>query len=837
MGRPVPGLPGAGLTVSQLVADASTAPPGPPAGPSVTVLGIRHHGPGSARSVLLALEELQPDLVLVEGVPELDPVLPLLGEEGMEPPVAGLVHAVDEPGRALFYPLASFSPEWVALRWALARGVPARHADLAATHVLALERDLEEAAEDRADPLDGHDPSHDDPPDDGPADDGPALDADPTDADPDAPDSGARGGSKGSRATRRRVDALAELAAAAGYDDPERWWEDAVEHRSTSSLQRFATVAEAMAAVREGRDPVAPTVGPGTDTWTLTNARREAAMRQAVRAGWKAGHTRIAFVCGAYHAPAVDPTGRPAAADSRLLTRLAKVKVAATWVPWTTGRLSRASGYGAGVTSPGWYQHLFEHWQSGPSAEGADLASTSWLVRTARALREEGLDASPASVLEATRLAETLAVLRGRPSVGLEELLEATQAVLCEGSPVPLRLVSERLVVGSRLGQVPEGTPMAPVAEDLARQQRTLRLKVSAEEKVVELDLRRDAGRARSVLFHRLRALDVDWATPLETGGTLGTFKEAWSLRWRPELSVTLVEAGLHGTTVESAAVGRLTELAREADGLGELAALIERCLLAELGAALQTVVARVDEQAAHGSDVLALLTSVAPMARTRRYGDVREVDTGRVGEVLLTVVRRACVGLRAACSSLDDDAAARMRTAVESAHDGIALLDDEELAGPWRRALQQVAADDALHGSVGGRANRMLLDAGALPAEEVARRLSRRLSPGADPLSAAGFLDGLLAGDALLLVHEPTLLRLVDGWLAEVGSETFDALLPLLRRTFADFAPAERRTIGQQLTTKGGPEVEAETIDAVRADPAVQALARLMGLSGRGSA
>lgn len=801
--------------MSQSVAAPSTAPPEPPAGPSVTVLGIRHHGPGSARSVLLALEELQPDLVLVEGVPELDAVLPLLGEEGMEPPVAGLVHAVDEPGRALFYPLASFSPEWVALRWALARGVPARHADLPATHVLALERDLDTA-------------------EDAPDVDQEAREGDGQDVEP-GPSSPSL--SKGRAGTRERIDALAELAAAAGYDDPERWWEDAVEHRSTSSLQRFATVAEAMAAVREGRDPVAAALGPDADAWTLDNARREAAMRQAVRAGWKAGHSRIAFVCGAYHAPAIDPTGRPAAADSRLLTKLAKVKVAATWVPWTTGRLSRASGYGAGVTSPGWYQHLFEHWQSGPSGEGADLASTSWLVRTARALREENLDASPASVVEATRLAETLAVVRGRPSVGLEELLEATQAVLCGGSPVPLRLVAERLVVGHQLGSVPEGTPMAPVAEDLARQQRSLRLKVSAEEKVVELDLRREAGRARSVLFHRLRVLEVDWATQLHAGGTLGTFKEVWSLQWRPELSVTLVEAGLHGTTVEDAAAGRLGELAREADGLGELAVLIERCLLAELGAALQTVVARVDEQAAHGSDVLALLTSVAPMARTRRYGDVREVDTGRVGEVLRTVVRRASVGLRPACTSLDDDAAARMRTAIESAHDGIALLDDEELSVPWRQALEQVAADDALHGSVVGRANRMLLDAGALPAEEVARRLSRRLSTGSDPLSAAGFLDGLVAGDALLLVHEPTLLRLVDGWLAEVGSDTFDALLPLLRRTFADFAPAERRTIGQQLTTGAGPEVQAETIDAERADPAVQALARLMGLSERGSA
>src|SRR5438046_1701071 len=31
-----------------------------------------------------------------------------------------------------------------------------------------------------------------------------------------------------------RIDPLGVLAQAAGYDDPERWWEDAVEHRTSA---------------------------------------------------------------------------------------------------------------------------------------------------------------------------------------------------------------------------------------------------------------------------------------------------------------------------------------------------------------------------------------------------------------------------------------------------------------------------------------------------------------------------------------------------------------------------------------------------------------------------
>ena len=37
---------------------------------AVHLLGIRHHGPGSARHVREALEELGPDIILIEGPPE-----------------------------------------------------------------------------------------------------------------------------------------------------------------------------------------------------------------------------------------------------------------------------------------------------------------------------------------------------------------------------------------------------------------------------------------------------------------------------------------------------------------------------------------------------------------------------------------------------------------------------------------------------------------------------------------------------------------------------------------------------------------------------------------------
>src|SRR5690349_15621880 len=96
----------------------------------VTVLGIRHHGPGSARMVLRALKKLKPDAVLIEGPPDAAGVIALAGHKEMKPPVALLVYEPDRPSESAYYPFAKFSPEWQAIRWALESKKEVRFIDL-----------------------------------------------------------------------------------------------------------------------------------------------------------------------------------------------------------------------------------------------------------------------------------------------------------------------------------------------------------------------------------------------------------------------------------------------------------------------------------------------------------------------------------------------------------------------------------------------------------------------------------------------------------------------------------------------------------------------------------
>ncbi|MFD0358661.1 DUF5682 family protein, partial [Streptomyces sp. NPDC127110] len=594
-----------------------------PAAAGPLLLGVRHHGPGSARAVRAALDRAQPKAVLIEGPPEGDALLALAADPGMRPPVALLAHAADDPARAAFWPLAAFSPEWAAIRWAQARDVPVRFIDLPAAHALAAPREEEPCA-----------------------------------APPDA--SGPGTGEPGAREPGERlvgpvaVDPLAVLAETAGYEDPEHWWEDVVEHRGTGEVRDplavFEVLGEAMGALRE-------TYGDGGDG---RNPVREAHMRQRMRAARREFGDDYAVVCGAWHVPALR-AGTTVAADRALLTGLPKVKVETTWVPWSHRRLARAGGYGAGVTSPGWYAHLFA---------ARDRPVERWLTKVAGLLRAEDRQVSSAHVIEAVRLAQTLAAVRGRPLPGLTETLEAVRAVMCDGSDVPLALVEDRLVVGDVLGEVPDAAPVVPLQRDLTRRQRTLRLKAEAQRRDLELDLRKESDAAKSLLLHRLRLLGIDWGTPTASRSGTGTFRETWRLCWEPELSVRVAEAGIWGTTVPGAATAKAEADAAAAGELGEVTALAERCLLAGLSGALPAVLRALADRAALDTDVARLAKALPALARALRYGDVRGTDAAALGTVAAGLAERICVALPPACAAgLDADGAAELRGHVDGVH------------------------------------------------------------------------------------------------------------------------------------------------------------------------
>jgi hypothetical protein len=294
------------------------------------IYGIRHHGPGSTRSLLQALEAQQPDCLLIEAPEDASSALEYMLHPGLHPPVAILIYDDKDLRHASYLPFAEFSPEWQAAQFGLAQGLDVRFMDLPMSMQFQLGEEEEQLSLSLPDAV---------------------------------------------REAPEVRDPMGYMARLAGYRDSERWWEATFE-QPEHDIDIFATIISLNTALR---DELGRSERP-------LNRLREAYMRKQLRKAIKDGFKNIAVVCGAWHTPALHYLDRfKQKDDNTLLKGRKKRKTTATWIPWSYQRLAFQSGYMAGVVSPAYYELLFSK---------REETVQYWMARVAGLLRGEGFDAS-----------------------------------------------------------------------------------------------------------------------------------------------------------------------------------------------------------------------------------------------------------------------------------------------------------------------------------------------------------------------------------------------------------------------------------------------------------
>jgi Family of unknown function (DUF5682) len=781
--------------------------------PQICLLGVRHHGPGSARAVAEVLAQIRPDCILIEGPSDASEIIDLVARDDLVPPVALLVHAAENPKRAVFYPFAQFSPEWIALRYGVAKNVPIRWMDLSVSQRFSLE-DAEEkelvasdSDEDTADNSDNNDAEIA----------SLAFDEDPLD----------------------------RLAVAAGYDSGETFWDEVLESNrsgqsdlAASALATFEAITQMMVAVRQDQNGDLQMHGASAEVKTR-EALREAQMRQTLRAAIADNYQHIVVVCGAWHTPALlglqnnTENKNSAKADNALikesLASTTKVKTSAAWAPWSFDRLSMRSGYGAGVASPQWYQLLWEL----PSKDGQAEATSSvhFITAAARLLRDHDLEASSASIIEAVRLAAQLAAIRKKNQPGLEELLQSVQSVLLYGQTQQLQLIHRQLVIGSRLGQLPANAPTTPLYADFLKQCKTLRLTQAIDFKDYDLDLRKETDLARSQLLHRLRLLGINWGEPTQAKvRTKGTFHEWWRIAWQPEFVVEFVMAARLGATVAEAAQEQAFIKGAESTQVMDLVVLLDLLILADLPIGVSRCVDQLNALAAGSKDTLQMMQAFGRLAQTRRYGNVRQSDSSMLDEMLAMMATRISIGVNGTCYSLDDAAASIMREAIQSCDAAYRLMEQPAWQQDWLQALAKLAdtntqgalllgssgttPSSTLHGLIAGLASRLVYNSDSMQNTEsgeqnfdsandllaaTRQRMFLALSAANAATYTGAWIEGFNSGGAGALLHDDALWRLLTQWLEELAPDHFIAVLPLLRRSFSLFVVGERNAFGDK--------------------------------------
>jgi hypothetical protein len=429
------------------------------------------------------------------------------------------------------------------------------------------------------------------------------------------------------------------------------------------------------------------------------------------------------------------------------------------------------------------------------------------MTKVAKLLRKEDLDASSAHIIEAVRLAETLAVLRGLPISGIAEMDEAAKTIFCGGYDEPMQLIREKLIIGDLMGKVSDKVPVVPLQKDLEKLIKTARLskEYQATEAITKaLDLRKDTHTIASLLLHRLNVLNIDWGkSQAIRGQKQGSFHENWRLKWKVRFPLAIIEAGMWGNTVETAATNFIRKTAFEADALSKLSELLDSAIDADLQGALPYLVQLVQDKSAVTKDVLDLMRTLPILVKKLRYGTVRKTDLSSIKLVVNQILPRIFIGLPTVCQGVDDDAAAEIFELLQSTNRSISLLDNEFYLKNWNKTLLQISDNEAINGILSGGAVRILSDRNVITVEKTGDKMAFALSLSRDISEAAQWLEGFLHGSGLLLTYQYSLWNILDGWVERLPMEKFNDILPLLRRTFSAFDVSERQKM-MDLAKKG---------------------------------
>ncbi len=753
----------------------------------IHVFGVRHLSPMGAWQLRAFLDDVQPEVVLIEGLADADELIPDITRKATRPPIAILAYTDSLPVRTLVYPLARYSPEYQALAWAREQRAQVEFIDLPSAVFLGLQdAEFERREKLRAELRETDQEAEPSEPSQA------AADASGEDDNSAAPPPAAPPPLEQPRSLYE------QMAARAGEADYETYWERHFEHNRARDSYRLASY-QFGAALRE--------LEQDTPHWRAENLVREAYMRRRIEEKLADGHApeKIVAVVGAFHAPVLTREF-PAMTDEELAS-LRRRDSKLTLMPYSYFKLSSQSGYGAGNHAPAYFELLWE------ALEQNELARLpmQYLSLVTRHLRVSGTHRSTAEVIDGVRLANTLSALKGGLAPTLRDLRDAAVTLIGHGE---LSTVSESLArvdVGTSVGELPKGVSQTSIQADFERE--LSRLKLEKYKSVVRqelvLDLRENRrvkteeaaflDLRRSSFLHRLRVLEIGFGTLVATGQQSTTWAEKWAVLWGPENEIALVEAVLLGETVELATAYKFKTRLEKCVSIAEAADLVGDACQCGLMNSMELARRRLQELAAESSELAAVAHAAHRLGLIARYGDVRKFDPTPLLPLVEELFVQGALALHNS-ANCDNQAAKPLVVAMDELNKvGLEYHDrvDEPL---WIERLRKLADADDRNPILSGYACAILLERGLIPNEALSREVSRRISPGVPADLGAGWFEGLSQRNRYALLARQPLWEQLGDYVSSLDDEQFRRALVFLRRAFGSFSPQEKRHIAENL-------------------------------------
>lgn len=533
---------------------------------------------------------------------------------------------------------------------------------------------------------------------------------------------------------------------------------------------------------------------------------RESFMKRKIEEYIKKGFDseKIVALTGAFHTSAIESL--EGAMSDKEYKALLRRESNVTLMPYSYYRLSKRTGYGAGNLAPAYYELL---WQ-GFLNNDITYHERKYLSNLAKYMREHGGIVSSAQVIEATRLARELAIIRGGSVPTLEDLKDASITCMGGGSFGEMAMGFAETDIGKKIGSVPQDAMQTSIQSDFTTKLKQLKLEKYKElvATPLQLDLRENLrvkseesaflDLNRSFFLYRLVVLGIDFAKIKRSNQDNATWAENWILQWTPEAEIQIVESVLKGDTIADAVAFVLSERLSEATKISEIAEVIEDAFNCGLPKIVEGAKRSLDEMTNGAIAMCDIADTVSKLSNMISFGDIRKLDR----EPLIPIVKRLCI--RASLmlvgeSACDDIAAATLADDIQKIHSVFMMQDflDESF---WFDKLIELSNRDDLNTKISGLATAILLDAGKIDELTLRMEVSRRLSMGMPAELGANWFAGLSMRNHYALIGRLTLWESLSEYLDTLDEEEFRRSVVFLRRAFVEYSAKEKDMIAENL-------------------------------------
>ncbi|MCY6371679.1 DUF5682 family protein [Clostridium ganghwense] len=521
-------------------------------------------------------------------------------------------------------------------------------------------------------------------------------------------------------------------------------------------------------------------------------------------------YSRILVVTGGFHTfGLVQLKGM----DTKLrLKRIKKEDTGAYAMAYSFEECDQLNGYASGMPYIAFYSEIWNNIYDKKKNPYEDTV-VHFIAKCGRELRKKGEGISTADSIEALNMARGLAALRDKVECGAYELLDGVRSSFIKGEMNISNNASldtlNKLMTGDKVGILSDVANMPPIVLDFRDKCKSLKINLNTtvkQQKILNI-YKIKSHREISRIFHMMRFLETEFCVRTKgpdfaASKNTNLIREIWEYRWNPNVETKLIEYSVYGGSLKEAVREIIAKRMKDIGAHSEQAAeLMINAAVMGLEELVDKLLLQMEIIIQKDGEFYSLSEACSKLYFLYREKYLMDISNTEKIEILLKKCYEKSASLISGLYNIpkddENDIIQKLKELYNISMDNSLDLNDEIYSEQLKLLISRKECNTALEGAAVG----ILIGVNELEIEEGIKRAKSYLyASGEELFKAAAYLKGLFSTSRDLIMCSSGLIDGIDHMLKEIDYEEFLKIIPEMRMAFSFFIPSEINEIGNKV-------------------------------------